>query len=284
MGRRALTSARVRQAATALVEDASERLGGVTWVVAHGPVEELTVLCAAGDGKPVAEGEHLVPDGAADLVVPLELPDGSVFGAVCGLDAVARCRATVAVAHIRRLAVMLAALLAAEWEIEQHAYRADTEARRAVRAEGEALTDPLTGVANRRAWDRAVEGEERRLRRYGGQAGIIVVAVDDLRLVNNTQGHLGGDLLLRLVAGTLVTTSRESDTVARTGGDEFAVLALDCDEAHLAVLLDRFRQALEQQGAPASVGGVCWRPSMPIEQVFAEADQVMYAQKARRKG
>ena len=267
-----------------MVEDAAERVLGVTWVVARGSGAELTVLCAAGDGKPVAEGDRLVPDDGAAVVIPLELPDGSAFGAVCGLDAMARCQAPTALAQIRRLAVMLASVLAAEWEIERHAYRADSEARRAVQAEGEALTDPLTGVANRRAWDRAVEAEERRLRRYGGQAGIIVVDVDDLRLVNNSQGHLGGDLLLRLVAGTLVATSRESDTVARTGGDEFAVLALDCDEAHLAVLLERFRKALEEQGAPASVGGVCWRASSAIEEVYAEADEVMYAEKARRKG
>ncbi|MDP9070471.1 MAG: GGDEF domain-containing protein [Actinomycetota bacterium] len=283
MGRRALTSARVRRAAMAVVEEAHERIPELTWVVARGSGEKLTVLCRAGEDDAVAEGDRIRPDAATDLVVPLELPDGSAFGAVCGLGVAARAQGPLPVAQILRLADLLAAVLGAEWEIEQHAYRAESEARRAVQAEGEALTDPLTGVANRRAWDRAVEAEERRLRRYGGQAGIIVVDVDDLRVVNNSQGHLGGDLLLRLVAGTLVATSRESDTVARTGGDEFAVLALDCDEAHLSVLLDRFRRALDEQGAPASVGGVCWRPSAAIEQVFAEADEVMYAEKARRK-
>ena len=278
-----LASARVRRAAQAVAEDARERVDDVTWVVARGTGDELTVVCRAGDGPGTEEGALVRPDLATDVVVPLELPDGSAFGALCGLGAATSRHAPVPVAPLRRLADVLAAVLAAEWEIERHAVRAENEARRAVQAEGEALTDPLTGVANRRAWDRAVDLEERRLRRYGGQASIIVVDVDDLRVVNNSQGHLGGDLLLRMVAGTLVATSRESDVVARTGGDEFGILALDCDESRLEALLGRLRKALEEQGTPASVGGVCWRPSAGIEEVWAQADRVRYAEKSRRK-
>jgi diguanylate cyclase len=283
MAQASLTSSRVVRAAQAVVEDARERVEDVAWVVARGPREELTVVAGAGGDPPPVPGQPVRPH-PDDVVLPLELPDGSAYGVLCGLGAARSRHAPLPVAPLRRLAAMLGAVLAAEWEIEQHAFRAESEARRAVQAEGEALTDPLTGVANRRAWDRAVVNEESRLRRYGGQASIIVVDVDDLRVVNNSQGHLGGDLLLRLVAGSLVASSRESDTVARTGGDEFAVLALDCDEDRLEVLLDRLRKGLEEQGAPASVGGVCWRPPVGIEDVWARADEVMYAEKARRKG
>jgi diguanylate cyclase len=137
-------------------------------------------------------------------------------------------------------------------------------------------------VGNRRAWDRALEAEERRRRRYGGTASIIVVDVDGLKNINDTQGHLGGDLLLRMVASTIDTTSRDSDLVARIGGDEFGVLALDCDEPHLRILNNRIRRALETQGIEASVGGATRRPGAGMEEAWAEADAAMYQDKARR--
>ncbi len=267
-------SHRFREAARVVVEDAAERSGGAAWAVGQWAGDEVVVVCVAGDSPGLDEGDRVPADALGEAAVPLELPDGTEFGLLWCLGAGAG--ATIPAVQLQRLGQVLTTVLGVEWEAEEHA-------RRAVRAEDEALTDPLTGVANRRAWDRAVEAEERRLRRYGGQAAVIVVDVDDLRHVNATQGHLGGDLLLRMVAGTLVGTSRESDTVARTGGDEFAVLALDCDEDHLEVLLDRFRKALAEQGASASVGGICWRPPVGVQEVYAEADRVMYAEKSRRK-
>ena len=274
-------SSRFRQAAQVVVDDASERSGGGAWAVARKDGADLVVVSAAGRPS-FSEGDRIPPDQQVDVALPLVLPDGSAHGVLCGLGLGSG--ATVPRAQLERLADLLSTVLAVEWEAGEHARRAEAETLRAAQAEDEALTDALTGVANRRAWDRAVEAEDRRLRRYGGQAGIIVVDVDDLRQVNSTQGHLGGDLLLRMVADALAATSRESDTVARTGGDEFAVLALDCDDAHLQVLLDRFRKALADQGAAASVGGICWCPPMAVDEVYAEADKVMYEEKARRKG
>jgi diguanylate cyclase len=275
-----LASPRFRRAAQLVVDDAKDR-GGGTWAVAQDVGGRMLVVAAAGDPQVASEGQVVGAGEETAVAVPLVLPDGTRFGALLGFGAAEG--PAVATAQLERLAEVLTTVLAVEWEAQTHARRAEAEARRAGRAEDEALTDPLTGVANRRAWDRAVETEERRLRRYGGQAAIIVVDVDDLRHVNATQGHLGGDLLLRMVAGTLAVSSRESDTVARTGGDEFAVLALDCDEEHLEVLLDRFRKALAEQGAAASVGGICWRPPTPVAEIYARADRVMYDEKSRRK-
>lgn len=275
-------SPRFRRAARLVVEDARERSGGGTWAVGQDVGGHLLVVASAGDPAVATEGKLVPVETKAVVEVALALPDGTTFGALLGFGAEAG--AGVPRAQLERLVEVLTTVLAVEWEAQTHARRAEAESRRAGRAEDEALTDPLTGVANRRAWDRAVEAEDRRLRRYGGQAAIIVVDVDDLRHVNATQGHLGGDLLLRMVAGTLAASSRESDTVARTGGDEFGVLALDCDEEHLEVLLDRFRKALAEQGAAASVGGICWRPPTPVAEIYARADRVMYDEKSRRKG
>ena len=277
-------STRFRRVAAAVVEEAAEHMGDVAWVVGRAEGEELVVMSTAGAGAGPAVGDRVRPDPDADLVVSLELPDGVTFGVLCGLGAAGADGNGQALARVRRLGELLAALAAAEWETEVQAERADAEARRARQVEVEALTDALTGLANRRAWDRALEAEERRRRRYGGTAAVIVVDLDELKEINDSQGHLHGDLVLRLVARIITETSRESDVVARTGGDEFAVLAINCEEPQLRVLLSRLRTALQNEGVAASVGGACRRASAGMADAWAEADDVMFAEKQRRKG
>ena len=279
------TSARFLRAATALVQDAQEQLGSdVAWLVTRADGGEHVVVCAAGQERGLREGERVELLSDADLVLPLEHPDGSVFGALCALGAAGSAHHDAHLAHARRLAEVLSAMLAAEWEASVAAQRAEEESRRADRAIEEAMADPLTGVANRRAWDLAVAAEERRRRRYGGHAAIVVVDVDSLRSVNETQGHLGGDLLLRMVADTLADASRDSDTVARVGDDEFALLALDCDDSHLRVVVSRLRRALAQAGVGASVGGASRRPGVGLEAAWSEANGALQDDKVRREG
>jgi diguanylate cyclase len=68
------------------------------------------------------------------------------------------------------------------------------------RAELDSLTDPLTGVGNRRAWDRLLDAEEARCRRYGSPASLVAIDLDELKQVNDADGHLAGDRLLRRAA------------------------------------------------------------------------------------
>ncbi len=281
--RRAPISTRFRRAAAGVVEDARYHVADARWVVARLEGDDLVALCAAGDDDSPAPGDRVDLDGESDLEMALDLPDGSTFGALCGLGAKRVDVAQPALAAVVRLAELLGSLAAAEWEADEQASRAEAEAERARQVEREAYSDALTGLANRRAWDRAIEAEERRHRRYGGTASVLVVDVDDLKQVNDSQGHLHGDLLLRLVAKVITSTSRDSDVVARTGGDEFAVLALNCDEPQLRVLVSRLRRALEDEGVNASVGGVCRGPSSGMAEAWAEADVVMFAEKTRRK-
>ena len=277
------TSARFLHTASVLMEDARVEAGDVAWTVTRADGDELIVLCAAGEEPALVEGERIQPSTESDLLLPLELPDGTVFGALCALGAGPEERASVALGRLRRVAEVLRDLLAAEWEAHESTARAEAEARRARQAEDEALSDPLTGVANRRAWERALHNEERRRRRYGGAAAVVVVDLDDLKSVNDTQGHLGGDLLLRMTAEAIQATCRDSDVVARTGGDEFAVLALDCDEPRLRILVSRLRKALAQEGISASVGGATRGPGMNLEEAWAAADAAMYVDKTRRR-
>jgi len=244
----------------------------------------MVVICSAGGGPSVTAGERIAPEPGRDLTVPLLLPDGTRFGMLCGLGAGEVVRDPVAATRIERWSDALVALAGAQWELDLQTSRAEAVEERAHQVEVEALTDALTGVANRRAWDRALDAEERRRRRYGGTAAVIVVDLDELKHVNDTQGHLHGDLVLRMVARVIERTSRESDVVARTGGDEFAVLALNCEEDQLRILVSRLRKALEVEGVAASVGGACRRPSAGMAEAWAEADDTMFEEKARRKG
>ena len=281
--RRSTVSARFGRLADVVVQDAAAHAPGVGWVLACAEGDELVVVAAAGEAPRGQPGERVHPDPATDVVVPVTA-DGLTFGALFGTGAEGAALDQATHDHLGRLADLLGSLAAAEWETVTQSERADAATRKARQVEVEALTDPLTGLANRRGWDRALDAEERRRRRYGGPASVIVVDLDELKHINDTQGHLSGDLLLKLVARVIRESSRESDFLARTGGDEFAILALDCDEAQLHVLVDRLRNSLQREGASASVGGACRRPSAGMAEAWAEADEVMFAEKTRRKG
>lgn len=165
-------------------------------------------------------------------------------------------------------------------EVERRA-RDDEAWLRAV--EQEALWDPVTGAANRRAWDWVIAREEARAERRPVEVAIAVVDVDDLKAVNDRHGHLAGDLLLRQVAQRLRALSREADIVARIGGDEFGVLALDWDGGEADALGQRLQAGLDAAGLGASVGAAANISAESLAEVFAAADRAMYARKQRRK-
>ena len=157
---------------------------------------------------------------------------------------------------IELLGRLLAVLLVQELERQELQRRFEL-------AELDALTDPLTGVGNRRAWDRLLEAEEARCHRYGSVASLVAIDLDELKRVNDRQGHAAGDRLLRRAAQVIDSTRRAADVVARLGGDEFGVLAVECDEPAAKVLADRLRGALEAAGIRASVGHATRQPSAP---------------------
>ena len=92
-----------------------------------------------------------------------------------------------------------------------------------------ALVDPLTGLANRRGFERALERELAAARRHDHRPALVVVDLDHFKEINDRHGHVAGDELLVTAARTLESTVRASDLPARLGGDEFAVLIPDSD-------------------------------------------------------
>jgi diguanylate cyclase len=229
------------------------------------------VARVAADVRAYAGG---VPVGAL-AGVPVLAPDGTVFGCLCGLDPAGGGPELAAeLPTIELLGRLLAVLLVQELERQELQRRFEL-------AELDALTDPLTGVGNRRAWDRLLEAEEARCQRYGSVASLVAIDLDELKRVNDRHGHAAGDRLLRRTAQVIDSTRRAADVVARLGGDEFGVLAVECDEPAAKVLADRLRGALDAAGIRASVGHATRQPSGTLAQAWSAADAGMYADKRR---
>ncbi len=226
---------------------------------------------AAGLGQ-LTVAPHQRRRVGSHAAVPIVDPDGGLFGCLCGMDPEPQPALAGELPTLELLGRLLGTVLAQELEREELE-------RRVERAELEALTDPLTGVGNRRAWDHIFDAEEARCRRYGSPASLVSVDLDELKQVNDDRGHVAGDALLRRTAQVIVATKRASDVVARLGGDEFGVLAVECDETAAAALAERIRQALLGAGIRASVGHATRRPGAGLALAWDEADAAMYARK-----
>ena len=109
----------------------------------------------------------------------------------------------------------------------------------AVRAES--LTDPLTGVANRKHLDEFLESAVGQARRAGQPLSLLMVDVDHFKMFNDVHGHLTGDIVLQLIAQTLNKNLKGIDLVARYGGEEFAVVLPNTPLLHAAAVADRLR-------------------------------------------
>ena len=209
----------------------------------------------------------------AYVAVPLLQPDGGLFGTLCGFDPEPQPESLRAEEQLLLLqGRLLTTLLHLELEHEQ-------QRRRAERAESDATRDVLTGLANRRAWDRVLAAEEVRCQRYGHPATVLVIDLNGLKQVNDTAGHAAGDRLLCDAAGLLLSASRTSDVVARLGGDEFGVLAVETGAEGGRATAARVRAALADGGVEAAVGLGVRQRSGSLAAAWHEADQAMYEDK-----
>lgn len=152
----------------------------------------------------------------------------------------------------------------------------------------EVLTDPLTGVGNRRYAEMRLEECQKDEREYGVPYGALFVDIDHFKAVNDTWGHGVGDKVLRMVAEVLGGAVRSLDTVCRWGGEEFLVLCRNISEEGLRALGERLRMLIEKswldhQGkriaVTASLGGSLSRPGEAAEDVVERADRQLYRSK-----
>ncbi|MBT1003246.1 EAL domain-containing protein [Paenarthrobacter sp. DKR-5] len=161
-----------------------------------------------------------------------------------------------------------------------------------------ALTDGLTGLANRTQLSNMIEEATARAAEGGDPPSLILLDLDAFKTINDVRGHSAGDDVLREVGARLQAAVRAGDTVARLGGDEFAVLVCDAVPDHAVVVAHRILAALEppirlgdasmqveasigvRLGGGATPGG---EPPTP-EVLLRDADTAMYAAKNRSKG
>lgn len=161
--------------------------------------------------------------------------------------------------------------------------------RRTGRARSEALLDPLTGLPNRALLEDRVGQALRRSRRSGEGFALILVDLDGFKEVNDVRGHGAGDAVLKELARRFQKIMRDSDTVARVGGDEFVVLSPGTDEdEQAAVLVRRLRDVLRRPfhvhdttvEIDASLGWALYpADGVTAEELLSRADEQMYSTK-----
>ncbi|GAA4784033.1 GGDEF domain-containing protein [Actinomycetospora chlora] len=209
---------------------------------------------------------------------PIVTGDGRLFGTVVGMN---REPVDPGLVAQEPLLDLLSSLLSSVLEADTAAV---DSARALERAVSDAESDALTGLLNRRGWERWLDREDDRFRRFGDPASVVMLDLDGLKEVNDTDGHDAGDRHLRHCAAVLRSTIRSTDPLARLGGDEFALVAqVGVEDAQN--LVERLREALDSAGVPCSIGSAPFTVAGGFPGACAEADALMYADKrARRAG
>lgn len=127
------------------------------------------------------------------------------------------------------------------WLVNILSLKTALDVRRISMLEHENITDPLIDVYNRRYFDRRLEEEFERARRYGLPLSILMLDIDHFKMVNDTYGHQTGDSVLINLGSLLVATVRNTDIVARYGGEELCIIATNTIEESAIELAERLR-------------------------------------------
>ncbi len=154
-----------------------------------------------------------------------------------------------------------------------------------------AITDELTGLLNRRGFDRELRRALARGRRHGERGLLIMGDLNRFKRVNDTFGHAAGDAVLKEVARLLQTLTRETDQVARLGGDEFAVILCDGDPDEARARWKKIERRINQQvlrwqgrniTLSASFGSAAYNGGSSAETLMRKADRALYRKKGPR--
>lgn len=153
--------------------------------------------------------------------------------------------------------------------------------------------DPLTGLLNRRQFERKVSEQVGRAHRYRELSTLLMIDIDQFKQINDTHGHRVGDLALKTVAGALTRRLRDTDKVARMGGDEFAVLLPYAGAEQGAIIAADLRALISKSSIEVEDSDICLSISIGVvqidsdtkdeESVFIEADRLMYEDKRQAK-
>jgi diguanylate cyclase (GGDEF)-like protein len=152
-------------------------------------------------------------------------------------------------------------------------------------AADEARTDPLTGIGNRKAFDERLQFLSALSHRHQTPFALVLIDVNDLKGVNDRDGHSAGDELLRRLSSALRESIRESDLVARLGGDEFAILLPQTTLEGAQALVSRLLTCDDANARfPVSAGIAAYRPEEAPDELIRRADEALYVAKGRTSG
>ena len=188
---------------------------------------------------------------------------------------------------------MLSQIVDANDDLQRRLERAETtlqdQAEEIAGYMSEARTDVLTGLPNRRVFDDEITRRIAELRRCGNPISVLLADIDHFKRFNDTYGHQAGDSVLQQVARTLKETMRESDSVTRIGGEEFAIILPGSEEPTACQAAERARQAIEaamfqsegqQLQVSISCGAAQASRDEDVSSLVKRADQALYASKA----
>jgi diguanylate cyclase (GGDEF)-like protein len=164
--------------------------------------------------------------------------------------------------------------------------------KRITELEAHANEDPLTGLLNRRGFERELDRAFAFVRRYGTSVALLYLDLDGFKPINDTHGHGVGDLVLKEVVRLVCSKVRASDVVARVGGDEFVVLMWNLREADAETRARALEELVEKTPFDCggkrlkfgvSIGLSYLRPEDTLKDFVRRGDEAMYARKRERR-
>ncbi|MDA8090739.1 MAG: sensor domain-containing diguanylate cyclase [Nitrospiraceae bacterium] len=157
------------------------------------------------------------------------------------------------------------------------------------------ITDPLTGLFNRRYFDVRLEEEHRRAIRYNLNFSLAILDIDDFKVLNDTEGHLAGDYALREIANIMANSIRANDILVRIGGEEFAIVMPQTIKDEAFHVVERIRNNISVMALPGVKDGPVTRLTIStgismypesgdsIESIIIQADKALYSAKTNGK-
>ncbi len=152
------------------------------------------------------------------------------------------------------------------------------------------LTDPLTQLGNRQAYDCAIKKEFEFCKRHQINLSLLICDLDKFKKINDTYGHKAGDAVLIATASIMASACRDSDIVFRYGGEEFAIILKNCDQHGAKALADRIREALTAHTVQfhdqlikvsTSIGLAHLQSQDSPDSLFERADSALYEAKTQ---
>jgi diguanylate cyclase (GGDEF)-like protein len=219
-----------------------------------------------------------MPIGAYAGAVITE-PDGTVFGAICGLDPEVRVNDR-RLADAEPLLTLLGRLLTAALATDRVQ---DLATNALLRDQLSADTDPLTGLPDERGWRRIVERTQARYERLADPTVVARIDLDGLATTNDTRGRATGDAYLKAAADVARRAVRDTDFVARTGGGEFGVILTRCGPSGAEAVMKRISAELDAAMVAVSIGWAVTDPAGGVTAALARADAALREAKHRKR-